>query len=152
MTKLAYPFHEPRLVKIKEAMEQTKKFCLRRTNIKHFQIKPVGDLKRVEININDEKINNIFQDEKTREVYVVVPQRSNLLHCPCKWTKLVSYDEVHGFPEALGSCEILVPNEYVSYDIIPANEIKQSSYNYKDFTIAGRLDHICNDVCCCCCL
>lgn len=69
------------------------------------------------------------------------------------WTKLVSFDSVHGIPEALGSSEIMVPNSVMKESRIPQNVIKQGSYNYRDMYVAGRYDHCCLDVfgCCKCC-
>ena len=152
MTKLAYPFYGPRMEQIRESIEQNSKCCIKRKSRKYFRANVVGNLIRVRVCTRDEIYNDIFQDTKTNEVYRVVSQKSNLLHCPCKWTKLVSYDTVHGFPEALGSTEILVPNKYMSKDMIPVGVIKRGSYNFKDIYIGGRVDHFCDDVCCCVCI
>lgn len=144
MTKLAFPFHEPRLKKIKEAVElqQNKKCCVRRKKSRaYFRTIPSGDLIRKKITIKTQEFNNIFQDEKTREIYISVSYIFS--H---KWIKLVSYDAIHGIPEALGSSEIMVPTEYISKDKIPQDVINFGSYNYKDLTIAGNLDHFWADV------
>lgn len=150
LTELAYPFSRDRLVLIQKN-NTIKKSCLPSRELNRnrqiYNIQPKGDLEEVKV---DNAPFRVFRDSLTREVYVKVPQRSNLLHCPCKWTKLVSFDAVHGVPEALGSTEILVPNTYLSGTHIPKDVIKSGSYNYRDMYIAGRYDHCCLDVCGCC--
>lgn len=59
-----------------------------------YNIQPKGDL----VEIMGDFPFRVFRDEVTLEVYVRVKQSSNLLHCPCMWTKLVSFDCVHGIP------------------------------------------------------
>jgi len=117
-----------------------------RINRDNYNVQPKGDL----VEILGDFPTRVFRDDVTLEVYVTVTQCSNLLHCPCKWSKLVSFDCVHGIPEALGSSEILVPNGIMNNSRIPHNVIKQSSYNYRDTYVAGRYDHWCLDVFGCC--
>jgi len=149
LTKLAYPFNKDRLELIRKNEAIPKGCCpgaKLRSNRDKYNRHPHGDLKEMKVDIDFK----VFRDTVTREVYVVFPQTSNLLHCPCKWSKLVSFDAVHGFPEALGSVEILVPNNVVSGNTIPKDVIKQGSYNYRDSYVAGKYDHCCFDVFGCC--
>lgn len=151
LTKMAYPFNKSRIELITEN-ESLEKSCLPnaklRANRDKYNRKPHGDLHEVETDTHFPF--RVFRDSITREVYVVFPQTSNLFHCPCKWTKLVSFDAVHGIPEALGSTEILVPNYIMSGCIIPKEIIKLGSYNYRDSYVAGRAEHCCLDIFGCC--
>lgn len=151
LTKLAYPFNKDRLLLIREN-NSVKRSCFTNKALNRnrylYNIQPKGDLHEV---IVLKAPFRVFRDSITLEVYIVVPQISNILHNPCKWTKLVSFDAVHGIPESLGSTEILVPNEFMKGEFIPKIIIKQGSYNYRDLYIAGRFDHFFLDICRCIC-
>lgn len=151
LTKLAYPFNKDRLLLIQKN-QMIKKSCFPskelNNNRKLYNMIPKGDLYRVDFMVD--MPFNVYKDNKTSEVYVAYPQKNNLLHCPCKWRKLVSFDAVHGIPEALGSTEILVPNYYMKTIFIPRNVIKQGTYNYRDMYVAGKYDHYCLDILGCC--
>lgn len=150
LTKLAYPFNKDRILLIQEN-RSIKKSCLPtrhlRINRQKYNKIPINDLYEIE---EGDFPFRVFQDRKTLEIYVTVSQSKNLLHCPCKWTKLVSFDAVHGIPEALGSIEILVENSVLSNSVIPRESIHPGSYNYRDMYVAGRYDHWCLDIFGCC--
>ena len=97
LTKLAYPFNKDRVLLVQKK-QAIKKSCIPnrklRMNRDDYNIQPKGDL----VEIMGDFPFRVFRDEVTLEVYVRVKQSSNLLHCPCIWTKLVSFDCVHGIP------------------------------------------------------